>query len=152
MTDASIPLDTVHLIRDECLCLATQRAARRMARRFDLVFAPLGVTNGQFSLMVALSGAWQPRLGALAQFLAMDSTTMTAAVKTLAQRDLVHLTRDAADARARIPCLTDQGRRVVAAALPLWHAEHQSVLAGLPGSNARDIARMLEGLRQPATG
>ena len=36
-----------------------------------------------FSLMVALSGQWKPRLGELADFLAMDQATVTAAVNTL---------------------------------------------------------------------
>lgn len=143
MTSASLPLPTIHHIRDECLCLATQRAARLLARRFDRVFAPLGITNGQFSLMVALSGTWSPRLGELAGFLAMDSTTMTAAVKTLEKRGLVTLLADEKDARARRPALTDQGRAVVCAAVPLWHSEHAAVQAALPGQNARDLAQVL---------
>lgn len=143
MTNASLPIVTVHQIRDECLCFATQRAARLLARRFDRLFAHLGITNGQFSLMVALSGGWKPRLGELAEFLAMDSTTMTAAIKTLEKRGLVALTPDDNDARARRPALTDQGRRVVADAVPLWQSEHAAVQADLPGHNARDLAAIL---------
>ena len=138
-----IAIQTVLQIRDECLCFATQRAARVLARRFDKLFAPLGITNGQFSLMVALSGGWQPRLGELAQFLAMDSTTMTAAVKTLEKRGLVALSPDGKDARARRPALTQQGHEVVAEAAPLWKAEHKALAAELPGENAKDLARML---------
>ena len=143
MNDASPPISIINQIHDECLCLAAQRAARLLARRFDQVFAPLGITNGQFSLMVALSGTWKPRLGELAQFLAMDSTTMTAAIKTLEKRGLVTLTPDEKDARARRPALTDQGRQVVVLAVPLWQAEHRAVQAGLPGQIARDLARAL---------
>lgn len=143
MADARIPLHTVHQIRDECLCLASQRLARLLARRFDKIFAPLGITNGQFSLMLALSAAWQPRLGELAQFLAMDSTTMTAAIKTLAKRGLVVLTADDLDARARRPGLTAQGHQLVAVALPLWQAEHRAVQAGLPGHTAETLARIV---------
>ena len=36
-----------------------------------------------FSLKVALSGQWKPRLGELADFPAMDQATVTAAVKIL---------------------------------------------------------------------
>ena len=143
MTDASPAISIIHQIRDECLCLAAQRAARLLARRFDQVFAPLGITNGQFSLMVALSGTWKPRLGELAQFLAMDSTTMTAAVKTLERGGFVTLTPDETDARARKPALTDQGRHVVTSAIPLWQAEHKAVQVGSPGQNVRDLARAL---------
>src|SRR3712207_3101406 len=114
MIRTTLPIETVHEIRDRCLCLATQRAARLMARRFDRLFAPLGLTNGQFSLLVALSGQWKPRIGELAEFLGMDSTTMTAAVKTLDRRGLVSLRPDEKDARARRLVLTEEGRGVVA--------------------------------------
>lgn len=147
MTRSSLPLATVHEIRDQCLCLATQRAARLLARRFDRLFAPLGLTNGQFSLMVALSGQWQPRLGELAAFLAMDSTTLTAAVKTLEKSGMLRLTPDEHDARARRPSLTDKGRDALALAVPLWREEHARVQVGLEGLDAATLARDLGQLR-----
>lgn len=137
-----IPIETVHQIRDQCLCLATQRAARVLARRFDRLFAPLGITNGQFSMMVALSGQWKPRLGELAQFLAMDQTTMTAAIKTLEKRGLVGLQADEGDARVRRPVLTEAGRKVVAKAAPLWREEHARVQAGIT-QDAAELSKML---------
>ena len=60
MTDAPILLSQVHEVRDSCLCLATQRAARRLARRFDKAFKPVGLTNQQFSLLMPLN-APQPQ-------------------------------------------------------------------------------------------
>ncbi len=147
MCSASVLIETVHEIRDHCLCLATQRAARRLARRFDRLFAPLGLTNGQFSMLVALSGQWRPRLGELADFLGMDSTTMTAAIKPLEKRGFVALQVDEADARVRRPRLTEEGREVVAKAVPLWREEHAKVQAELVGQDAAAMARTLGQLR-----
>jgi DNA-binding MarR family transcriptional regulator len=147
MCSASVLIETVHEIRDQCLCLATQRAARRLARRFDRLFAPLGVTNQQFSMLVALSGQWRPRLGELAEFLGMDSTTMTAAIKPLEKRGFVALQVDEADARVRRPRLTEEGREVVAKAVPLWREEHAKVQAELVGQDAAALARTLGQLR-----
>lgn len=141
--DASLSIETVHEIRDRCLCLASQRAARRLARRFDRLFAPLGLTNGQFSMMVALSGQWSPRLGELAEFLGMDSTTMTAAVKPLEKRGLVALRADEADGRVRRPALTQAGRDLVALAVPLWREEHAKVQADMIGHDAGNLASIL---------
>ena len=146
MTQSSLPISTVQEIRDQCLCLATQRAARLLARRFDRLFAPLGLTNGQFSMLVALSGQWKPRLGELADFLAMDSTTVTAAVKTLEKRGLVMLLPDEADARVRRPGLTDAGRAVVAQAVPLWRAEHALVNTEMAGQDPAELAQILRQL------
>lgn len=141
-----ISIEAIHEIRDSCLCLAAQRAARVLARRFDRLFAPLGVTNGQFSLMVALSGAWAPKLSELAGFLAMDQTTLTAAVKTLEKRGLLVLHADARDGRIRRPALTPAGRGLVAQAIPLWKAEHAAVQAALPDQQAQELAQILSQL------
>lgn len=147
MNHASLSIETVHEIRDHCLCLATQRAARVLARRFDRIFAHLGLTNGQFSILVALSGQSKPRLGQLADFLAMDSTTMTAALKTLQKNGFVVLLRDETDARARRPTLTEAGRDILGHAVPLWKEEHQKVQAEIVHADARELASILSQIR-----
>ena len=146
MDETSLPLTTIHEIRDSCLCLATQRAARRLARRFDRLFASLGITNGQFSLMLALSGQWRPRLGELAEFLAMDHATMTAAVRTLDRKGLVTLAADETDARVRRPALTEAGRAVLVQAVPLWKAEHGKLAAEMAPGAAIALAGQLRDL------
>jgi DNA-binding MarR family transcriptional regulator len=135
MSDA-MPISTVCDIRDRCLCLATQRAARRLARHFDRAFAGLGLTNGQFSLMVALSGDWRPNHSELAGFLAMDQTTLTAALKSLQRRGLIVIAQDDKDRRIRRPALTPEGRALVAQAVPIWQAEHARIDATLPDPGA----------------
>ena len=146
MDETSLPLTTIHEIRDSCLCLATQRAARRLARRFDRLFAPLGITNGQFSLMLALSGQWRPRLGELAEFLAVDHATVTAAVRTLDRKGLVTLAADETDARVRRPALTEAGRAVLVQAVPLWKAEHGKLAAEMAPGAAIALAGQLRDL------
>ena len=148
MTEATLPLETLHRIRDQCLCLATQRAARRLARRFDRLFAPLGLTSGQFSTLAALSGNWQPRLGELAEFLAMDPTTMTAAARALERDGLLALEPDPGDRRARRPRLTDAGRQVMRQAVPLWEAEHARLQAGFTPAERETLTRLLGRLAQ----
>src|ERR1700721_282678 len=85
---------TTLLVRDCCLCLHVQRAARALARRFDEALRPLGLTNGQFSLMMSLNRSEPPGMGAVASLLAMDRTTWTAALKPLERRKLVKVTAD----------------------------------------------------------
>ncbi|MEJ6393487.1 MarR family winged helix-turn-helix transcriptional regulator [Gymnodinialimonas sp. 2305UL16-5] len=114
-------------VRDRCLCFRTQRAARSLARRFDRVFRPFGITQGQFSLMMALNRADPPTIGEVAAFLAMDRTTLTAALKPLARRKLVTVATDLKDTRARRLSLTAVGRSLLSDALPVWRAEHDAV-------------------------
>src|SRR6059058_3309958 len=68
-TAPDLPLSVTHMVRDACLCLHTQRAARALARRFDEVFRPFDLTNGQFSLLLSLNRPEPPTLGSVAALL-----------------------------------------------------------------------------------
>ncbi len=119
-------LDTHH-VRDHCLCLAAQRAARALARRFDAALRPAQLTNGQFSLMMGLNRPEPPTLGAVASLLAMDRTTLTAASKPLERQGLVESVPDPKDRRSRILSLTDKGGQRLAEALVIWRREHAAL-------------------------
>ncbi|WP_071795264.1 MarR family winged helix-turn-helix transcriptional regulator [Natronohydrobacter thiooxidans] len=127
-----LPLETVLHIRDTCLCLAAQRAARRLARRFDTVLRPFGLTNGQFSLMVALNQPEPPPMGRLAPFLAMDPSTLTAAVKPLARRGLLVVEPDPQDRRSRRLRITPDGVALMRQAAEVWRVAHAEIDAALP--------------------
>jgi len=114
---------TLH-VRDTCLCLHVQRAARALARRFDDVLRPLELTNGQFSLLMSLNRPEPPKIGSVAALLAMDRTTLTANLKPLERRGLIKVTVDAADRRGRRLALTASGRALLAEASPIWKREH----------------------------
>lgn len=134
-----LPLSVTHEVRDRCLCLHVQRAARALARRFDAALRPFGLTNGQFSLMMSLNRPEPPRIGDVAPFLAMDRTTLTAALKPLERRGLVSVVADPADRRSRRLALTDAGRDLLAAAVPVWRATHDAVDAELAAAAAGDL-------------
>lgn len=118
--------DTIE-VRDACLCLHLQRAARAMGRRFDRAFRPLDLTNGQFSLLMALNRPQPPTIGDVAALLAMDRTSLTAAVKPLEGRGLVAVAGDAADRRVRRLWLTPAGHEALVSALPIWRAAHGEI-------------------------
>ena len=118
-------------VRDACLCLHVQRAARALARRFDQALAPAGLTNGQFSLLMALNRPSPPPISAVAAVLGQDRTTVTAALMPLARRGLVEPFPDPEDRRSRLLRLTDAGTQRLAEALPIWRSEHAAVEAEL---------------------
>ncbi|MGP1395459.1 MAG: MarR family winged helix-turn-helix transcriptional regulator [Inquilinaceae bacterium] len=127
-----LPLTVTHEVRDTCLCLHIQRAARAVARRFDDALRPHGLTNGQFSLLMALNRPQPPRVGDLAPLLAMDRTTLTANLKPLERRGLVEILVDPQDRRSRRLTLTDAGRDLLIAAVPAWRATHVDIDRMLP--------------------
>jgi hypothetical protein len=81
--------EITHHVRDHCLCLQVQRAARALARRFDEALRPIGITQGQFSLLMSLNQPEPPSMGKVAAFLAVDRTTLTANIKPLERRGLL---------------------------------------------------------------
>ena len=130
-----IPFETTIHVRDTCLCLHVQRAARALARRFDEALRPVGLTNGQFSLLMSLNRPEPAGLGGVANLLAMDRTTLTAALKPLERRGLLTIAPDPKDGRARVLSLTDAGRAVLARALPIWTREHGQLDEDLAGGS-----------------
>ncbi|MBB3454090.1 DNA-binding MarR family transcriptional regulator [Rhizobium sp. BK313] len=138
-----IPFETTLLVRDSCLCLHVQRAARAVARRFDEALRPLGLTNGQFSLMMSLNRPEPAAMGPVATLLAIDQTTLTAALKPLERRGWVSILPNPKDRRARLLSLTPSGKAVLAAAVPIWKVTHAEVEARLPDGNAERLRRDL---------
>jgi DNA-binding MarR family transcriptional regulator len=135
-----LPFALTHQVRDTCLCLHVQRAARAVARRFDEALRPLGLTNGQFSLMMSLNRPAAPSMGSVAALLAMDRTTLTANLKPLERRGLVRVTVDATDRRSRLMTLTPAGRKLLAEAVPIWKRTH-AALDRLMGDEGLDRLR-----------
>ena len=139
MTVGAVPLKTTLQVRDTCLCLHAQRAARALARRFDEALRPAGLTNNQFSLLNALNGPQPSTQGALAALLGADRTTLTAALKVLVRQGLATTIADGDDGRVRRISLEPKGHARLAAALPLWAKAHDALEAEL---DSADLGRM----------
>jgi DNA-binding MarR family transcriptional regulator len=135
-----LPFELTHKVRDTCLCLHVQRAARAVARRYDEALRPLALTSGQFSLLMSLNRVGAPSIGQVSTLLAMDRTTLTANLKPLERRGLVTVTVDKADKRSRLMALTPTGRTLLAAAVPLWERA-QAAAERLVGGSDPDRLR-----------
>lgn len=138
-----VPFETTIKVRDCCLCLHVQRAARSLARQFDEVLRPFGLTNGQFSLLMSLNRPEPPPMGPVASLLAMDRTTLTAALKPLQSRGLVRISQDPSDRRSRILALTAKGQEVLASAVPVWESTHREIEQRMPEGAPEELRRNL---------
>ena len=141
-----VPYETTLLVRDCCLCLHVQRAARTLARRFDDALRPFGLTNGQFSLLMSLNRPEPPPMGPVAALLAMDRTTLTAALKPLQRRGLVKVLPDPTNRRSRILKLTLKGSRLLATAVPVWQQTHAEVEQRIPDLDPDEFRKSLRAL------
>ena len=138
-----VPFETTLLVRDTCLCLHVQRAARALARRFDDALRPVGLTNGQFSLMMSLNRPTPPPMKPVAELLAMDQTTLTAALKPLQRKGWIEIVINPSDRRERLLQLTTEGKAILAAAVPIWKATHGEIEKQLVGGNSDQVRRDL---------
>lgn len=141
-----VPFETTLFVRDTCLCLHLQRAARALARRFDDALRPLGLTSGQYSMMMALNQPVPPTIGTVASILCVDRTTLTAALKPLERRGLVTVSVDDSDRRSRRLTLTAAGRTLLARAVPVWRRTHAEIDRLVPNAGAERLRRDLRAL------
>ncbi|HLT76396.1 MAG TPA: winged helix DNA-binding protein [Ferrovibrio sp.] len=143
---AALSYETTAYVRDRCLCLHVQRAARAVARRFDEALRPLDLTNGQFSLLMSLNRPRPARMAEICSLLAMDRTTLTANLKPLERRGLLRVGSDETDRRLRLLSLTEAGRRLLARALPIWTRTHEEIDALLGNSDIDGLRADLRAL------
>lgn len=148
----AVPFETTLFVRDHCLCLHMQRAARVIARRFDEALRPVGLKSGQFSLLMSLNRPEPPTLGSVAELLAMDRTTLTANLKPLERDALVEMRTDEKDRRARRLALTEKGRSLLTRAVPIWTRTHREVESVLPPGAADRLRADLDTLQRRGDG
>ena len=144
-----LPFETTLEVRDTCLCLHLQGAARAVARRFDAALRPLGLTSGQFSLLMSLNRPEPASIGNVSTLLAMDRTTLTANLKPLERRGLVTVAADHADKRTRRLTLTRAGRALLSTAVPVWRRTHAEIDRLLTESSPDRLRADLRALRSP---
>ena len=104
---------------------------------------PLDLTNGQFSLLMALNQPAPPSMSAVASLLAMDRTTLIAALKPLTRRGLINVAINAADRRTRSVTLTTKGHRLLARAEPVWEQTHLALEGRLDRAQVKHLRETL---------
>ena len=85
-------------------------------------------------------------MGAVASLLAMDRTTLTAALKLLQRRGLVKVAEDARDRRSRLTTLTAKGRSLLVRAVPIWRRTHFEIEALLQHGEPERLRKNLRAL------
>ena len=126
-----------------CVAATLRMAARAVTRRYDDALRPSGLRTTQLSMLSRLREDGPLTVTALASRLALERTTVTRELDTLARRGLVSLaTGD--DRRTRVAAITAEGRAAMRVAVPLWR-EAQAATDELLGRER--VERLLADLR-----
>jgi DNA-binding MarR family transcriptional regulator len=109
-----------------CTGLWLRMAARRVSQIYDQHLEPLGLTISQYGLLGQLKALDGISIGALAEKVIMDPTTLTRNLRPLEREGLVVFAADPHDRRSRRLHLTARGRAAYDKARPAWvRAQHQ---------------------------
>ena len=85
-------------------------------------------------------------MGPVATLLAMDRTTLTAALKQLERRGLVKISQNPSDRRNRILILTAEGESLLARAVSVWQRTHHGIEHLIPNGDPDDFRKSLQAL------
>lgn len=132
-----------HRISEECPGIRIRQAARLLTRVYDDALRPLGIQGSQLSVLVALARFGEPgaTLGALAEALVLDRTTLTRNVVPLEKAGWLRVARSPGDARARVVVLTRAGERMLEEAAGAWEQAQRHLRRALGGAAALDALR-----------
>jgi len=131
---------------DDCSCLRLRKLARRVTQIYDHALAPSGLSTNQFGLLAHVRFLENATVSRLGEKMVMDPSTVTRNLRPLVEKGWVSLEVSQTDRRQREASLTDEGLRVLRAAVPYWRAA-QEQLEGLLGEEGTDaLHSSLDGL------
>ncbi len=114
---------------DYCTCEGLRRLTRRMTAVYDGHLGKVGLTVGQYALLVTIGAEALP-LSRLAQRAATDRTTLTRTLAPLIKAGWV-AAEPGEDARTRLVTLTEAGRRKADTAHAAWQDAQDQIGAAL---------------------
>jgi DNA-binding MarR family transcriptional regulator len=128
------------------VCTALMRIGTRMATGFDQHFAPLGITQAQFRVLLAVweeGGADGIAPSVLADYLFIERGTVSVLTDRLVARGWL-LRRPGDSRRTYRLALTDAGQQVLQATIPRAVALADHTLSGISSAELRQLRTSLE--------
>lgn len=126
-----------------CACTALRKASRRISQLYDAVLAPLGLKATQRSILAHLERTGPVSVGRLAELLVMDAGGLAHTLKPLRRDGLLSIDPDPQDRRGRIVSLSNKGRDLFQASLPLWSGAQADFEARFGKARARVLHEAL---------
>ncbi|BCH27663.1 MarR family winged helix-turn-helix transcriptional regulator [Mesorhizobium sp. L-8-3] len=123
-----------------CPGLNSRAVARRISQFLDRELAGSGLSLAQLGLMAQIAAAEDDRLGALADRIGLDQSTLSRNLRTLEGAGMVEIAIVEKDLRRRAVWLTEAGARRLEAAVPVWRAAQKRMALLLEVDLVRRLA------------
>ena len=118
--------------------------SRHREARLEAVLKPLGLNLSRHRALSVISSLEPCTMSELAEFSAVDRTTLTRTVDQLVDADLVERTTPREDRRQVVLTLTEAGRGACRSSLRAIFGVNRDLLGGLAEDDQRVVARSLE--------
>ena len=99
-----------------------------------------GISFAQFGLMAEIASAADDTVGALAERMGLDQSTLSRTLRTLEGEGLVEIATVESDQRKRMVWLTEKGARRLEAALAAWRVAQDELEQRLSVDLVRRLA------------
>jgi DNA-binding MarR family transcriptional regulator len=129
--------------RSPCTCLDLRKASRRVTQFYEAELTGTGLTITQFGILGHLKALDGIALGAFAEVLVMDATTLLRTLKPLQNQGFVATSLRPDDKRTRRLHLTAAGHAAYERARPAWTRAQVRVDATLGATGGRQLAEAI---------
>lgn len=127
-------------VAETCAGLNVRLAARRITRFLEGRMQATDLSLAQFGLMTHIAASGDDTIGALAERLGLDQSTLSRNLRGLERAGLVEIAIVEKDLRRRAVWLTEQGARRLEAAIPVWRRAHADLSAMIEPRAVRKLA------------
>jgi DNA-binding MarR family transcriptional regulator len=131
---------------EACAGWNSRLASRRITQFLEKRMIGSGLTIAQFGLMAQIAAASDDTLGALAERLGFDQSSLSRNLHALERDGLVEIAIVERDQRKRAVWLTEKGARRLEGAMPVWSSAHAALAEVLEPELARQLAIASEAL------
>jgi DNA-binding MarR family transcriptional regulator len=127
-----------------CTCMRLRKASRRLSQIYDHSLEAAGMTVTQYGLLGHLAKFDGIGIGALAEKLIMDPTTLTRNLRPLERQGFVVTKPDRRDKRSRCLHVTASGRAAFESAKPAWVRAQRHIEQALGGAETSALNAALD--------
>lgn len=127
----------------QCTLLRLRRTTRRVTQIYDRHLAPLGLRVTQYSLLGSLIVQAPIAIGAFAEIMGMDRTTLTRNIRPLIRAGWIELVAGE-DRRLRTIAVTAEGKAMFRRAVPLWRQAESELREAVGTEAIGQLQRLLD--------
>jgi DNA-binding MarR family transcriptional regulator len=126
-----------------CASFNFRRTARAVTQLYDAALQESGIRSTQFAILVGIAKNQPVSIGALAEVLIIDQTTLTRSLRLLQVQGLIKISKRSA-MRQRFLTIAPKGVRTLARSLPLWRKAHKRFAAAIGSAHWLELRNELE--------